>query len=309
MPLKLSIGKMLNRITSSIATCTIFGFIAIFCLPLYRTEPLMAQSPPAQDEISKLQSEVSKRSKSPEEVNRAMREKFPNSSFPYYEPANGCSTPKGISWGWGNNDLFKSACDNHDICYTTPGNPKGYCDRKMLSEMFQICEGGSFLCKSWARDYYNAVNLGAQSAYDTAQKQEREYIKSIYAWLSNIAGTWRGEWSNPNGYLFTFEAQLTVSSSNNVSGTIIWKLVASPHSYEQSKLGLSATEYVGGTYNPEKRLATIAGRSKDDPHNVIGLDEYKIVVSEDGQSIIATTSNHGNWQGRLSGKKVAIDKR
>jgi len=116
-----------------------------------------------------------------------MRDKFPNSSFPYYEPANGCSTPKGISWGWGNNDLFKSACDNHDICYTTPGNPKGYCDRKMLSEMFKICEGGSLLCKSWARDYYSAVNLGAQGAYDTAQKQEGEYIKSVHTWLNSLS--------------------------------------------------------------------------------------------------------------------------
>ena len=143
-----------------------------------------SSSTPAQDDLSKLQSEVFKRGKSPEDVNRAMSDKFPNSSFPYYEPANGCSTPKGISWGWGNNDLFKSACDNHDICYTTPGNPKGYCDKKMLSEMFKICENGSSLCKSWAQDYYSAVNLGAQGAYDTAQKQEREYIKAVYAWLS-----------------------------------------------------------------------------------------------------------------------------
>lgn len=197
--LKPSIEKMLNRITSSIATCTIFGFIATFCPPLYGTDRVMAQSPRVQDELSKLRSEVSKRGKSPEDVNRAMRDKFPNSSFPYYEPANGCSTPKGISWGWGNNDLFKSACDNHDICYTTPGNPKGYCDRKMLSEMFKICENGSFLCKSWARDYYSAVNLGAQDAYDTAQKQEGEYIKSVYAWLNSmynridLTGNWTGE--------------------------------------------------------------------------------------------------------------------
>jgi hypothetical protein len=82
---------MLNRITSSIANCTFFGFIAIFCPPLYGTESLMAQSLPAQDEISKLQSEVSRQGKSPEDVDRAMRDRFPSSAFPYYEAPNGCS--------------------------------------------------------------------------------------------------------------------------------------------------------------------------------------------------------------------------
>ncbi|MEH1830151.1 MAG: hypothetical protein V7L22_33240 [Nostoc sp.] len=121
---------------------------------------------------------------------------------------------------------------------------------------------------------------------------------------STVAGIWDGEWSNPEGYLFKFQARLTVNSGNNVSGAITWKLLASPRSNEQSKVGLSAIEYVGGTYNSENRLANISGQSKDDPRNIISLDEYKIVVAEDGQSITGKTANHGNWQGMISGKRV-----
>ncbi|NJM20841.1 MAG: hypothetical protein HC836_04545 [Richelia sp. RM2_1_2] len=43
--------------------------------------------------IADLQNEVAKRDISPEDVDKAMRAKFPESSFPYYAPPNGCSTP------------------------------------------------------------------------------------------------------------------------------------------------------------------------------------------------------------------------
>lgn len=182
-------GTMLNRTKPiSIATGTVFSFIAIFCSPLYRTERVIAQSPPAQDAISQLQREVSKRGKSPEEVDRVMRDRFPNPCFPYYEPVNGCSTPGGISLGWGNNELFRDACNKHDICYATPGNTKRYCDDELLREMLRICENGSRFCSSWAQGYYKGVNSGGQDAYDAAQRQQREYIRSVYAWLNKPSG-------------------------------------------------------------------------------------------------------------------------
>lgn len=120
----------------------------------------------------------------------------------------------------------------------------------------------------------------------------------------SIEGVWKGEWSNPKGHLYAFEMKATVSSNGNVSGQFIWTLMKSPDSQEQQKIGLQGTEYVEGTYNPSQRLANIEGQSKNDPQNVIGLDKYRIFVSEDGQSITGDTANHGNWQGRLSGSKV-----
>lgn len=155
-------------------------------LPLLVAPLVMAQS---QDEMINLQVKVIEAGKSPEDVNRAMRDQFLNSRFPYYEPPNGCSTPGGISVGWGNNELFRAACNNHDICYSTPGKSQSYCDKKFLSDMFEIC-GDRWQCKARARDYHSGVVLGGKDAYDTAQKQQREYIESVYAWLSGIAGVW-----------------------------------------------------------------------------------------------------------------------
>jgi hypothetical protein len=182
---------MLNRITSSIATCTFLGFIAIFCPPLYRTESSMAQSPPAQDEISKLQSEVSRQGKSPEDVNRAMRDRFPSSAFPYYEAPNGCSNSPDSNW-FNSGTGFKPACDNHDRCYATVGTSKDTCDDNFKNDMDRICATGTPVtgCSTAAKLYYGAVIEYGTSPHTSAQSQQREYIKSIYAWLSGITGIW-----------------------------------------------------------------------------------------------------------------------
>lgn len=210
--LKLSVRKMLNRITSSIATCTIFGFIITCCPPLYRTERVIAQTSLVQDEISKLRSEVSKQGKSSEDVNRAMRDKFPKSSFPYYEPANGCTNPADLS-NW--NRVFEGACNNHDICYTTPGNTKELCDSQMSRAMSKVCASmpnfsREVSCSTAADRYdYGVSTFIAKRAYSTAQEQQRQYIKSIYAWLSGIAGIW-----NSTEGTITFK-----QSGSNISAT------------------------------------------------------------------------------------------
>jgi hypothetical protein len=147
-----------------------------------------------------------------------------------------------------------------------------------------------------------AVGL-TETTIQLADKFSSEKIGRM-ARSSTVAGTWRGEWSNAKGHLYSFEARLTVSSDNNVTGAINWKLVASPRGDEQSKLGMTATEYIGGTYDPKERLANIEGHSKDDPKGVIGLDAYRIVVAEDGRTITGNTRSHGTWKGKISGKRV-----
>ncbi len=201
---------MLNRITSSIATCTIFGFIVTCCLPLCRTERVIAQTPSVQDEISKLRSEASKRGKSPEDVNRAMRDRFPSSAFPYYEAPNGCSNSPDSNW-FNSGTGFKPACDNHDRCYATVGKSKDTCDDNFKNDMDRICATVTPVtgCSTAANLYYGAVIKYGTSAYTTAQKQQREYIKSIYAWLSGIAGIW-----NSTEGTITFE-----QSGSSISAT------------------------------------------------------------------------------------------
>jgi hypothetical protein len=186
---------MINRI-KPIATCTILGFVVTIFASPYEVKYAMAQSAPQENEISipALQARVSQQGKSPEDVNRAMRDRFPNSNFPYYEPANGCSNPVDYT-GW--NEAFAAACNNHDICYTTPGNRRELCDSQMLREMLQICASNTdssrrTFCEEKAEIYYAGIDELGQDAYNTAQEQQTGYIIAVYAWLntSDLTGTW-----------------------------------------------------------------------------------------------------------------------
>ena len=144
----------------------------------------------AADRNRELQDEISKRGISPEEVNRALKDKFPNSNFPYYEPVNGCSNPADIGW----NKVFEDACNNHDRCYTTVGELKLNCDDLLLIEMAKICKLRDYQnepCTTAAKTYYIAVRSPVgQFIYDTSQKKQNEYIDSVYDWLNFIAGVW-----------------------------------------------------------------------------------------------------------------------
>jgi len=144
------------------------------------------------DPIRELQNEAIKRGKSPEDVNQAMKAKFPESDFPYFEPVNGCSAPWYVDGdGW--NEVFESACNNHDICYTTPGNKQPDCNKQMFREMMAICKNVSLYrrmtCPRSAEIYYIGVEQFGTDLYTTAQKQQKEYIKAVYAWLSTPNAT------------------------------------------------------------------------------------------------------------------------
>lgn len=138
----------------------------------------------AADRNRELQNEISKRSLSPEDVNSALKDEFPNSNFPYYDAVNGCSTPLGISFGWGNNKLFEGACNNHDGCYMTPGKPKGICDAVLWDEISTVCKLRNDSCFITADVYYRGVDHFGQEPYDTSQRKQEEYIKRVYAWLN-----------------------------------------------------------------------------------------------------------------------------
>jgi len=115
--------------------------------------------------------------------------------------------------------------------------------------------------------------------------------------FNTITGAWEGKWTNPSGDLFTCEITFNVSQSNNISGNIIWTLVKSRNA--NSKSGLTGTEYIIGTYDPKIRLATFDGYKKEDPHNVIGLDEYRLSLSNDGHRLEGVSKNGGDWQGEI----------
>jgi pimeloyl-ACP methyl ester carboxylesterase len=114
-------------------------------------------------------------------------------------------------------------------------------------------------------------------------------------------GPWKGRWDGHDGYLFDFTMQLSADSNNRVTGNIQWTMLASPHSSHRAKIGLTAIEYVSGTYSPETRSVEMEGQSKDDPNGVISLDGYKISFNSDMSGLTGKSRNNGGWKGEMVG--------
>ena len=70
---------------------------------------------------------------------------------------------------------FEAACNNHDTCYETPGQPKEYCDNQFYNDMVSSCSvkygaGMRFKgCKLVAGGYYKYVNRKGWPFYNKAQ--------------------------------------------------------------------------------------------------------------------------------------------
>ncbi|WP_324171211.1 phospholipase A2 [Sulfurimonas sp.] len=68
---------------------------------------------------------------------------------------------------------FTQSCVNHDNCYSNNGMSKDECDSSFLDDMKQSCLNEPFLlqsgCFKHAYDYYDAVKVLGESAYQNAQ--------------------------------------------------------------------------------------------------------------------------------------------
>lgn len=115
-----------------------------------------------------------------------------------------------------------------------------------------------------------------------------------------FVGNWQGEWSNPGGYIYTADMQLSAASDGSILGKIHWVLKQSPNADEQAKLGMSGTEFVSGTYDSDSRVLSFEGVSKTDPNNILGLDNYKLLLAENSNVMGGITSNNGSWRGVFS---------
>jgi hypothetical protein len=115
--------------------------------------------------------------------------------------------------------------------------------------------------------------------------------------VSDLAGEWHGQWTSPSGYLFAATLSLTVAPNGNADGRFVWTLKRSPLADEQRKLGMSATEFVSGKIDGTAGTLTLAGTRKDDPHDVIFTDRYRLVAGENGRSLAGVSGNLGDWDG------------
>ncbi len=130
------------------------------------------------------------------------------------------------------------------------------------------------------------------------------------AQTSSVAGEWHGIWTNPTGFVFTAELTLeagagcktcAATGDGSIRGKIVWTLrkVGSDASEEYAKkVGMTATEYVKGEMKGDGFLV-LNGYDKDDPNGVIGIDKYRLAISDTGQVIGGITFNNGPWTGQF----------
>ncbi len=107
------------------------------------------------------------------------------------------------------------------------------------------------------------------------------------------SGNWSGDWSGRSS-AFTATASFT-EANGAVTGQIIWTLQKSSNPAKAYKTGLSATEYVRGTYDGVTRLMKIKGVRKDDPNGLVIYDQYNLSLSENGD-LLSGVSKNGNFR-------------
>ncbi|MGA2571539.1 MAG: hypothetical protein ABSF23_13550 [Terracidiphilus sp.] len=130
------------------------------------------------------------------------------------------------------------------------------------------------------------------------------------AQAGGIAGEWSGIWTSPSGFVYTAEITLSAGpgcttcaavGEGSIQGQIVWTLrkVGSNASAQYAgSEGLTATEYVHGEIRGDG-FFVLEGYRKDDPHNIIGLDRYRLALAENGRVIGGITRNNGPWTGQL----------
>jgi hypothetical protein len=112
-----------------------------------------------------------------------------------------------------------------------------------------------------------------------------------------LGKVWAGTWTSPDGYVYDAEFRGLLDPSGAVEGRLDWTLRKAPEERTDyaGKIGAKGVEYVWGVYNPLARSLDMEGYRRDDPKLILGLDRYRLTLSEDFKEIKGATWNHGTW--------------
>ena len=106
------------------------------------------------------------------------------------------------------------------------------------------------------------------------------FCSELHSQSLAIDGTFTQEGSTLQ---FNFKLTLNEKAENIYSGKFEWTLINAdrkdPYSfnYFSNRLGLISIEYVNGKYDSITNSLKLIGYKKDDPFEIIGLDEYNSV--------------------------------
>ena len=113
---------------------------------------------------------------------------------------------------------------------------------------------------------------------------------------------WAGTWTSPEGFVYDADVQAKLDPTGAVEARITWALNKSPASRPEynDKIGLKGIEFAWGTYDPQTRTLYLEGYRRDDPHQILGLEKYRLTLSDNYKTITGITWNHGTWDAVLS---------
>jgi hypothetical protein len=112
-----------------------------------------------------------------------------------------------------------------------------------------------------------------------------------------LGKVWAGTWSSTDGYVYDAEFRGRLDASGAVEGRLDWTLRKAPESRTDyaNKIGSKGVEYVWGVYDDLARSLDLEGYRRDDPKLILGLDRYRLTLSEDFKEIKGATWHHGTW--------------
>ena len=121
----------------------------------------------------------------------------------------------------------------------------------------------------------------------------------------------KGEWTTKNKHdLFTGIFKIEIKNDGTATGQFIWIFLAVDstnsslvETYREKK-GMSGIEYVEGNFNAATHDFYFAGKSKDDPNLVLGLDKYHLKLAANKQAIYGSTETEGTNEGLVFAVKL-----
>jgi hypothetical protein len=116
---------------------------------------------------------------------------------------------------------------------------------------------------------------------------------------AELAGPWQGRWTAPEGWIYEAVINLRVEGSGATSGEINWTLRKSPRPAEQNKVGMTGVESVRGNYFANSGTLILEGYAKNDPNGILGLDKYRLVVSDTHRTMGGITRHHNAWNSQF----------
>ena len=115
--------------------------------------------------------------------------------------------------------------------------------------------------------------------------------------IAALGKKWTGTWVASGGYVYDAEIHASLNPAGTVEGRIHWTLKQAPPERTDyaGKIGKTGVEYVWGTYDPQSRNLDMEGYRRDDPDQILGLDKYRLTLTENYKEMKGATWHHGTW--------------